>query len=98
MTYDSVSVLKSFSGKHNLPYPLLRDENGKHAIAFDILNEDYAPGHRNYGIPHPGILYLDANQVVRAKFADEGYRRRPALDVVYARLKAQLASKASTPH
>jgi len=92
MTYDGLLVRKSFSETNVLPYPLLGDVNGKHAITFDILNKDYAPGHRAYGIPYPGIIYLDTNQVVRAKFADEGYKRRPPLIDVYARLKAQIAA------
>jgi peroxiredoxin len=91
MTYDDLSILKSFSEAHVLPYPLLRDEEVRHVMAFDILNKDYVPGDRGYGIPYPGIMYLDADQMIRAKFADEGYKRRPALTAVYERLKAEVA-------
>lgn len=90
MTYDDLSILKSFSERNVLPYPLVRDVDVRHVKAFDILNEDYAPGHKGYGIPHPGIMYLDAQGVIRAKFADQGYKSRPALKEVYARLKAQI--------
>ena len=91
MTYDDLSILKSFSKAHVLPYPLLRDEKGKHVMAYEILNKDYEPGHRAYGIPHPGIMYLDAEQFIQAKFADQGYKRRPALKDVYEQVKAKVA-------
>ncbi len=90
MTYDDLSVLKSFSKAQVLPYPLLRDEKARHVVAFDILNKDYEPGHRAYGIPYPGIMYLDAEQLIQAKFADQGYKRRPALKTVYEQLKAEV--------
>jgi peroxiredoxin len=50
--------------------------------ALGILNEDYEPSSRAYGVPHPGIFLLDPNGVIRAKFAEEGYRARPDFDSV----------------
>ena len=93
MTYDELSVLKAFSQNHKLPYPLLRDEQIKHVSAFNILNTEYGPDHQGYGIPYPGIIYLDADQIVRAKFADQGYKKRPALKEVYEVLAAQIQTQ-----
>ena len=39
-------------------------------------------GHRAYGIPHPGALLLDADGVVRGKFAIAGYKERPSFEVM----------------
>ena len=77
MTYDDLSVLADFHSKQSLGYPLLRDEAAKHVLAYGILNEDYQPGDRAYGIPHPGILFVGNDGTVLAKFAVPGYRSRP---------------------
>lgn len=77
MSYDSAEVLSEFHQKEALGYPLLKDQNAKHVNALGVRNESYEEGHRAYGIPHPGILYVDAQGVIRAKFALAGYRKRP---------------------
>ena len=74
-----------------LPFPLLKDEDIKHVSAFGILNEDYSPGHKGYGIPHPGILYLDSERMIRAKFAAEGYKKRPPMQDIYAEVQALIS-------
>ena len=82
MTYDSVVDLKAFHDKVSLGYPLLHDEAATHVTALGILNEQYPEGHRAFGIPHPGALLLDANSVVRGKFAIAGYKERPSFEVM----------------
>lgn len=82
MTYDSVVDLKTFHDKVVLGYPLLQDEAAAHATALGILNEEYPEGHRAFGIPHPGVLLLDANGVVRGKFAIAGYKERPLFELM----------------
>ena len=90
MTYDSVEMLSSFHADQTLGYPLLRDENARHVNALGVRNEDYAEGHRAYGIPHPGILYIAADGTIKAKYAVPGYRRRPPFDALYADIEALL--------
>lgn len=92
MTYDSQDVLSSFHAGKGLPYPLLQDEERKHVEAYGVRNEDYGPGHAGYGVPHPGIVYVDADGIVRAKFAVEGYRGRPPFEDIYAGVSALLKS------
>ena len=77
MTYDDRSILAEFHAKHSLGYPLLQDDAVKHVLAYGVLNEEYGPGSPNYGIPHPGILYVGTDGTVLAKFAVPGYRSRP---------------------
>jgi peroxiredoxin len=88
MTYDSQDILAGFHSSENLNYPLLQDQEAKHVLALGILNEDYAPGHRAYGIPHPGIIFIGADGTVKAKYAVPGYRRRPPFDMLYADVEA----------
>ncbi len=88
MTYDDLEILKGFHDKQNLGYPLLRDEAARHVKAFGVLNEQYQPGDRGYGIPHPGILFIRPSGEIALKFAVPGYRSRPPLAEVHAAIEA----------
>ena len=82
MTYDSVETLNTVAEDQGIDFTLLHDDNIRHVNALGILNTDYEAGHRAYGIPHPGIFLLDADGLIRAKFAEEDYRDRPEFDVI----------------
>lgn len=88
MTYDSLELLAGFHAEQSLGYPLLRDADAILVDALGIRNEEYAPGHRAYGIPHPGILLIGADGKIKAKYAVPGYRRRPPFDVLIQDVKA----------
>ena len=82
MTYDSVEMLKSVEEDEGSEFTLLKDTDISHVNALGILNEDYEPGSRAYGVPHPGIFIITPDGVIRAKFAEEGFRARPDFDNV----------------
>lgn len=82
ITYESPDMHLKFTKKHDIGYPLLSDLNARYVLAFGILNDSYEPGHRAYGIPHPGIFLLDSTGIVRAKFSEERYQDRPSIDRV----------------
>jgi len=82
MTYDAPDVLAAFHAERQLGYPLLADENAKHAIAFKVLNENYKPGDFAYGVAHPGVLHIAPDGFIAAKLAVPGYRRRPSMEAV----------------
>lgn len=44
--------------------------------ALGVLNEDYAPGDSNYGIPHPGVFVLNPQQEIVGKIFVESFRTR----------------------
>ncbi|MBL4679490.1 MAG: redoxin domain-containing protein [Pseudomonadales bacterium] len=92
MTYDDVSDTSKFHSKENLSFPILQDVNAKHVKAFGILNEDYEPGHRAYGIPHAGMFLVDEHGVIFNKFSEKGYMKRPPWDAVLDSAK-QMASQ-----
>ena len=83
MTYDDQSVLAKFHADNELGYPLLQDVDAKHVDAYGVRNMNYQPGDSGYGIPEPGILFISADGVVRAKFAVPGYRTRPPFEEIY---------------
>jgi peroxiredoxin len=82
MTYDSLDILKAAEEDYAVNFPMLRDEDVKHVSAFGILNQQYQPGQRAYGIPEPGIFLISADGIIRFKFAEQDYRIRPDFSLV----------------
>jgi len=82
MTYDPVNTLKEAEEEYEVTFPMLYDEDSTFIKALGILNAQYEPGHRAYGIPYPGIFLIDAQGVIRAKLAEEDYRERPDFSLV----------------
>ena len=93
MTYDDRAVLAAFRAENDLGYPLLQDVDAAHVNAYGVLNADYPPGDDNYGLPHPGIVWIGADGTVRAKWAVPGYRERPPFEAVRDTIRAQLAAR-----
>ena len=89
MTYDDREILADFQSEQKLGYPLLQDVDAVHFKAYGVLNTDYSPGDRGYGIPLPGILYINREGTVELKFAVPGYRQRPPLEAVFAAIQEQ---------
>ena len=87
MTYDPVATLAAAAEEHDVAFPLLFDENVKHVNAMGLRNTQYEPGQRAYGIPYPGIFLIDAQGVIRAKFAEEDYKLRPEFSLVMEEAK-----------
>lgn len=86
MTYDSREILSAFHAEHELTYPLLQDEAVRHFVAYGIKNEQYERGEPGYGIPHPGIVFINAEGLVELKFADRGFRDRPSFEAIFSAL------------
>ena len=82
MTYDPPSTNEKFRIESELSYPLLSDSETKTVSALGIKNEDYEPGHPAYGIPHPGMVFVTPDKIIRLKRAESSYRNRPPLDEV----------------
>lgn len=77
MTYDPVDFLKEVELDRGATFTLLHDEAITHVNRLGILNTDYEPDSRAYGVPYPGIFLVDSEGVIRYKFAEESYRDRP---------------------
>ena len=92
MTYDERLLLAEFHETQQLGFPLLQDEDTRHVDAYGIKNADYEAGHQGYGIPYPGVLYIEPSGVVAAKFAVPGYRERPPMAEIYEVISADAAA------
>lgn len=82
MTYDSLEILKAAEEDYEVDFVMLRDEDTRHVSALGILNTQYEPGHRAYGIPEPGIFLVSADGTIQFKFAEQDYRVRPDFSLV----------------
>jgi peroxiredoxin len=74
ISYDDMKVLKSFSDRMKIAFPLLSDPGSRTIEAYHIRNE--AARGKAEGVPHPGTFLVDREGVIRAKLFLEGYRDR----------------------
>lgn len=82
VSYDLPDALKVFAAKRRIPYTMLSDKGSETIKAFGILNEDFAPDHFAYGVPHPTVYVVGADGVVQAVLAEEGYKDRPQIEAI----------------
>ncbi len=61
VSYDSVAILKKFSDKRSITFPLLADEKSTVIDAYQLRNKS-----SKQGIPHPATILIDRKGVVRA--------------------------------
>jgi hypothetical protein len=57
ISYDSVDVLKEFSDKRKIAFPLLSDPDSKAIKAYGLL--DTSAKGKQEGIPYPGTFVVD---------------------------------------
>jgi hypothetical protein len=77
LSYDSIEVLKDFSTRKGITYPLLSDPESKIIRAFGLMNEvDYPPGNLAHGVPFPGTFVTDDAGIIRTKQFEKTYQER----------------------
>ncbi len=77
VVYEPPEVIAEFEMKYDLTFPMLSDPESSAIKTLGILNEEYEPDSKYHGVPHPGVLLIDSNGRIRAKFAESSYRKRP---------------------
>ena len=83
---DSTVILKRFTAKSSITYPLLSDAGSRTIDAYGIRNKE-AP-ERWSGIPYPGTFIVGTNGVIRSKLFLDGYKERHGTDALVQALKA----------
>lgn len=91
ITYDAPELQQVFIERAGIEYPMLSDIDARSFTALGILNRDYEPGDSAYGIPYPGTLVLDRDQVIRARVFVEGYETRVSAENVLTVAQEALA-------
>lgn len=76
VSYDSVAVLKEFSERKGITYPLLSDADSRVIRSYRLLNESVAKDSPQFGIPYPGTFILDKSGVVIQKYFEGDFRQR----------------------
>jgi len=77
LSYDSVEVLKEFSTRRHITFPLLSDPGSKIIRTYGLFNDfDYPEGHAFRGVPFPGTFITDAQGIIRTKNFEETYQER----------------------
>jgi peroxiredoxin Q/BCP len=86
ISYDSPDVLKSFSDRSKITFPLLSDPESKTIDAYHIRNK--AARGKALGVPNPGTFLLDREGVIRSKLFLEGFRERHTTDALIKAARA----------
>lgn len=76
ITYDSPELQQKFIDAGAITYPLLSDIDATTMTTLGIMNEDYEPGDRAYGIPHPGVFVLNPELEIVGKIFVEPFKKR----------------------
>ena len=71
-----------FAKRRKITFTMLSDPKSEIIRAFDLLDASQSPGSGTYGIAHPMILVIDAEGVVRHRFSEATYSRRPKIEAV----------------
>ena len=76
VSYDSPDVLREFTRKHGITYPLLSDVDSSVIQQFGILNTHIPRDHEWYGVPYLGTYMLGPDGLVFEKtlFGEHGTR------------------------
>ena len=88
LTYDAPETLAAFAQEAEIGFPLLHDADSAVIKAFGLLNENFEPGSRFYGIPHPAIYVITPERRITHRFAEQTHRQRPNVKRVLEVLQA----------
>ena len=95
ISYDSVDILKYFSDRRKIEFPLLSDPDSKIIRMYQVLNsEAIGP---NQGMARPGYFFIDTEGVIREKFFEAKYRERLTGNGVLSKLFPELGEEVSDP-
>jgi peroxiredoxin len=93
ISYDSVEILKYFSDRRKIDFPLLSDPDSKIIRMYQVLNsEAIGP---NAGMARPGYFFVDGEGMIREKFFEAKYRERLTGNTVLSKLFPELGEEVS---
>jgi peroxiredoxin len=93
ISYDSVEILKFFSDRRKIEFPLLSDPDSKIIRMYQVLNSE-AVG-PNAGMARPGYFFIDPKGNIREKFFEAKYRERLTGNTVLSKLFPELGEEVS---
>jgi len=100
ISYDSVEILKYFSDRRKIDFPLLSDPDSKIIRMYQVLNSE-AVG-PNAGMARPGYFFIDTEGMIREKFFEAKYRERltgnNVLSKLFPELGEEVTDTVEAPH
>jgi hypothetical protein len=100
ISYDRQAILKYFSDRQKIGFPLLADPDSEAIRAYEVLNT--AATGQFKGMARPGYFFIDTNGIIKEKFFEAKYRERLTGNNVISRLFPELGSEVvdtiETPH
>ena len=91
VSYDSEAILKFFSERVKIAYPLLADPDSQVIRAYGVLNAE-ATGMQK-GFARPGYFFIDPGGIIREKFFEAKYRERLTGNSIIAKLFPELGEE-----
>lgn len=95
ISYDNLGILKYFSDRRKIEFPLLSDPDSKIIRMYQVLNTD-AVG-PNKGMARPGYFYIDSEGIIREKFFESKYRERLTGNTLLAKMFPELGEEVADP-
>lgn len=100
ISYDDEAILKDFSQRHNISFPLIADPHSEIIAEYGVLNKE-AKG-MTRGMAFPGFFYIDPSGRIKEKLFEAAYTDRYTANNVIARLFPELleqgAREIDAPH
>lgn len=91
ISYDTPAIMKDFTARHGIQFPLLADPDSQIIRSFNVLNAE-ATG-KNKGMAHPGFFYIDSDGIIREKYFEVNYTDRFTPNNVIAKLFPELTEE-----
>ena len=91
ISYDSEAILKYFSDRKKIEFPLLADPESKTIRAYGVLNTEAVGPFK--GMARPGYFLIDPKGVIQEKFFEAKYRERLTGNNVLSKLFPELGSE-----
>lgn len=82
MTYDPVDVLKQFAARQKIGFTLLSDPKSQIIGAFGLIDDSIPRDNEWYGFAHPMIFAVDPKGMIRHRFSEPNYQKRPDINVI----------------
>ncbi len=100
ISYDSEAILRDFTQRHRIEYPLIADPKSEVIRSYGVLNTE-ATGFTK-GMAHPGYFYVMPNGTVKEKYFETAYTDRYTAGNVILKLFPELTEgngrEVAAPH
>ena len=88
ISYDSEAILRDFTQRHRIEYPLIADPKSEIIRSYGVLNTE-ATGFTK-GMARPGYFYVTPNDTVKEKFFETAYTDRDTAGSLILKLFPEL--------